>query len=101
MIQPSETDIEQAETTLNEVSDLATNIRTLSEDALQHIGANDLVAAQLSSISHMASLAGYFADLAEKKLTGSPGCMSTEEWLCSPRYNDLAKQAPAIAGNPA
>jgi len=97
MTQPSETDIKQAETTLTGISDLATNIKTLSEDALEHIGANDLVAAQLSSISHMASLAGYYADLAEKKLSGGPGCMSTEQWLCSPRYNDLTKQDAATA----
>jgi len=101
MIQPDETDIKQAETTLYEVSDLAKSIKELSADAIQYIGANDLVAAQLNSIYHMASLSGYHADLAIKKLSGGLCSMDTEEWLCSPRYNGLAKQEPATAGNPA
>jgi len=98
---PTENDIKQALLAIYEVSDLAQSIKQLSLDSIEEAGEAHGVSAKLSAIDSLASLAGYNTELAIKKIGGGPGVMSTEQWLCSPRYNDLAKQEPATAGNPA
>jgi len=94
---PTDTEIEQAESTLYSITLLLTNIQRLGNDALDGAGANETLAAQISSISEMAGLAGYHADLAITHLSGAPGSMGSEEWLHSPHYNALAKQAEVEA----
>ena len=89
--------IRQAELALTEVTILATNIKQLSADALETAGANESLAAQLSSICELASLTGYHTDLTINNLCGSPGAMTSEEWLCSPAYNKLSQQPAVLA----
>jgi len=94
---PTDTEVKQAESSIYSVSLLLTNIHRLGLDALEGAGANETLASQISSISELAGLAGYHADLAIEHLSGAPGSMDCEDWLHSPHYNDLSKQAISTA----
>jgi len=88
-VKPTNSNIEQAELSVNEITYLAENIMQLGAEAIQEAGPNETLALRLDGMRKMASLAGYHADLAYEKITGTPGSRSAEEWLCSPAYVSL------------
>jgi hypothetical protein len=94
----NDTNIKQSEEAMYEITVLVASIQQLCSDACQNSEANHEAYAQICAIRHLASLAGYNADLAIGKLSNGPGVYGdAEKWLCSPAYNKLSQQPAVMA----